>query len=76
MTNIAHIPKPQHPDRFQSWCGERMNGFRLMGLNHAASCVVVGTLVQPCKRCVAAAVAVLTGNAKYESDPAQQKEAV
>jgi len=63
---IAHIPKPQHPDRFESWCGLSIAGFALTGLDHASACVITGCYVQPCPDCVREAVAVLTGAGKYE----------
>ena len=75
--SVHHIPKPQHPDRFEAWCGARIFGFSLTSLDHAASCVIVGTLVQPCRRCVRGAVAVLTGTKQYvpaKSAPSTDEE--
>jgi hypothetical protein len=62
---IAHIPKPQDPDRFEAWCGERLGGFTLTSLDHAANCLIVGSYVQPCPRCVEKAVAFLMGKEEY-----------
>jgi len=70
--SIAHIPKPQHPDRFEAWCGRPIVGFHLVGLDHAASCVITGTLVQPCKDCVSKSVAVLTHRSAYEEAKEQR----
>lgn len=62
--SIAHINRKARPDNPEGWdpdwwtslCGRYLPyQFHLTGLKHAEACLEKGTMVQPCKKCLAAA---------------------